>query len=666
MFAELKQQVKSNFDKLATSQLFYVSIDRDKVWEEYLSGFPEGEVRQSNNCNCCKSFLRQWGGVVAIKDNKVISIWDDIDSPEEYAQSVKNLRKYIHSLPVTDIFVNEFASCGTDSNYDMKRQVTWTHFHVVLPTRFTVAKDTADSIRGTKRASKDVLKRSLDELTIDATESVLELIAQGSIYRGAEFEGMLKEFLRIQNVYSTVPADLKDNFCWAKSTEGSDTLNKIRNSAIGTLLIDVSAGLDLNVAVDKFERVMAPANYKRPTALVTPRMVEDAKKTLNDAGLLDSLERRYANEADLNINDILFIDKSTSVQDVFDEMAKGTIVNPKSFSKVEAVTIKDFINNILPTAKSIEFLLENGQMNNMVSLLTAANPASKNMFKWENSFSWNYTGNIADSMKERVKAAGGNVDGVLRFSIQWNESGQYKQCDLDAHAYEPGGAHIHFGSGFRKDRGNVTTPMSGILDVDMINPPGVGVENITWTDQHRMKDGVYKFSIHNYNGGRNDGFQAQIEFNGEIHEFGVNGHVSGTTQIAEVTLKGGVFSIKPLLESKSNISSKEKWNIKTNQFHRVKQIMLSPNHWGENKAGNKHYIFILEDCVSDESPRPFFNEFLRPEFDVHRKVFETLGSKLKVPHTNNQLSGVGFSETQSGYFIVNVTGQFKRTLKVEL
>lgn len=666
MFAELKQQVKSNFDKLATSQLFYVSIDRDQVWERYLSGFPEGEIRQSNNCNCCKSFLRQWGGVVAIKDNKVISIWDDIDSPEEYAESVKNLRKYIHSLPVTDVFVNEFASCGVDSNYDIKRQVTWTHFHVVLPTRFTVAKDTADSIRGTKRASKDVLKRSLDELTIDATESVLELIAQGSIYRGAEFEGMLKEFLRIQNVYSTVPADLKDNFCWAKSTEGSDALNKIRNSAIGTLLIDVSAGLDLNVAVDKFERVMAPANYKRPTALVTPRMVEDAKKTLNDAGLLDSLERRYANEADLNINDILFIDKSTSVQDVFDEMAKGTIVNPKSFSKVEAVTIKDFINNILPTAKSIEFLLENGQMNNMVSLLTAANPASKNMFKWENPFSWNYTGNIADSMKERVKAAGGNVDGVLRFSIQWNESGQYKQCDLDAHAYEPDGTHIYFGSDYRKDKYNRTTTMSGILDVDMINPPEIGVENITWVDQHRMKDGVYKFYIHNYNSGRNDGFQAQIEFNGEIHEFGVNSHVSGTTQIAEVTLKGGVFSIKPLLESKSNISSKEKWNIKTNQFHRVKQIMLSPNHWGENKASNKHYIFILEDCVSDESPRPFFNEFLRPEFDVHRKVFETLGSKLKVPHTNNQLSGVGFSETQSGYFIVNVTGQFKRTLKVEL
>jgi len=33
--------------------------------------------------------------------------------------------------------------------------------------------------------------------------------------------------------------------------------------------------------------------------------------------------------------------------------------------------------------------------------------------------------------------------------------------------------------------------MSGQLDVDMINPSKLGVENIVWDNAAKMKDGVY-------------------------------------------------------------------------------------------------------------------------------------------------------------------------------
>ena len=85
MFKTLQKQVQDNFQNIlkSTSHLFYVDIDREKVWEEYLSGYPE-ENRQEHNCNCCKSFLRQYAGIVGIIDGKTVSIWDNLNVDNEY------------------------------------------------------------------------------------------------------------------------------------------------------------------------------------------------------------------------------------------------------------------------------------------------------------------------------------------------------------------------------------------------------------------------------------------------------------------------------------------------------------------------------------------------------------------------------------------------------
>ena len=93
-------------------------------------------------------------------------------------------------------------------------------------------------------------------------------------------------------------------------------------------------------------------------------------------------------------------------------------------------------------------------------------------------------------------------------------------------------------------------------------------------------------------------------------------------------------------------------------------IMKSPNHWDDKGVGNKHYFFMLEDCKNEGAARGFFNEFLKEEMNEHRKVFEVLGSKMKVERTDNQLSGVGFSSTQKNSIICKVSGSFARTVKV--
>lgn len=658
MFSQLKALVQKRFNEMLStnSVLFYIDINRDEIWERYLNGFADPVERQGHNCNCCKSFLRQYAGIVTIVQNKIHTIWD-VEADEVFAPSVKNLRDYILSLPVTDVFLNPFAKLGTDKNVDSKNPaVVWQHFFLTLPRNFVKSETSIPSIQAEMRDTKAVFKRGLDEISQDAINTVLELISQNSLYRGKEFEKIVATFGNVKELYVKVPSKLKDNFCWAAVTQiAPPPIAKIRNTSIGTLLINLSEGMDLDAAVTKYEAVVAPTNYKRPTSLVTPRMVEQAKQHLQELGYLESLERRFAVETDLNINDVLFVDKTTTLTDVFEDMKKDTEVNPKSLTKVEEVTVQQFISSVLPTAKGISVLLENSHLPNMVSLLTAKN-GSPSIFKWLNQFSWAYTGGITDSIKERVKQAGGNVDGELRVSLSW-----HNHDDLDLHVLEPDGHRIYFSDKVSRTGGN--------LDVDMNAGSGKtrnAVENIVWPDARSMRVGRYQVIVHNY--ARREatgiGFEVQVECRGEVFDFEFNKNPMNeryqTIVEFDYTQAKGLVMVGDV---KSNIVSKEKWNLKTNRFHKVKQIMLSPNCW-DKEVGNKHFFFTLENCASDESTRPFFNEFLKEELTPHRKFFEVLGSKLLVSPATNQLAGVGFSETQRNHVYARVEGAFNRIIKI--
>ena len=249
---------------------------------------------------------------------------------------------------------------------------------------------------------------------------------------------------------------------------------------------------------------------------------------------------------------------------------------------------------------------------------------------------------------------------MLRFSIQWNEDGN-DNYDLDAHCIEPTGNEIYFNNGRKPD----FSPLGGQLDIDIIHPNGkIAVENITWGNLSRMKNGTYKFFVHQYLGSVRKGFRAEIEFNGQIYSFDYNKSMrtGEKVQVADVTLENGNFTIKEYITS--NMSSKEVWGITTNQF--VSVMCYSPNYWDEQQGiGNKHYFFMLKNCINPESPNGFFNEYLKQELVQHKRVFEALGSKMRVEQTDDQLSGIGFSSTQRNELVVKVKGNTERILKIK-
>ena len=508
---------------------------------------------------------------------------------------------------------------------------------------------------------------------MDTINTVLELINQNSLYRGDEYKHIVEGFRQCKLQYDKLDGAQKELYAWETSVSMNTSIAKIRNTAIGTLLINISDGMDLEEAVSRYEAVTAPANYKRSKPIFTQRMLDDAKKTLTDLGYLDSLGRRYANADDISVNNILFSNKDVVKRmqdvslDIFDQMSRETKSLPKRFDRVEEIGIEDFVHNVLPLATEIEAYVENKHSKNLMSLIAPVNKNAKPMFKWNNNFSWAYTGNVTDSIvKQNVKNAGGKVDGVLRFSIQWNDNDEWDKNDLDAHAIQPDGVEIYYGN-YKKPR---KTSIGGQLDVDIINPSknNPAVENITWDSLNTMKDGEYKFFVNCYtNRGGRSGFRAEIEFEGQIYSFDYPHALRGgeNVHVASVVLKNGRFTIKEKL--KSNVSSREYWGIHTNEFVPVSVICYSPNYWDEqNGIGNKHYFFMLKDCVNPELPNAWYNEFLNGElYPNHRKVMEAMASKCHVQEADDQLSGLGFSSTLRNELVVKVKGATERVLKVK-
>ena len=677
-FKIFRNALQENFSKLTkgATHLFEVNLNKDELWDLYLNSFREEDnkvfrERREYDCSCCRHFVKNMGNVVVIENNTIKTIWDFDTISEKFQPVADALSSYVKSKVVSDVWVNKFNKTGTDKNFEKLENgnvIEWSHFSLEIPSQFVTrsAKSEAD-IRGEFNATRNVFKRSLDEITEDSLLTVLELISQNSLYKGEEWKGALTEFHKLKKRYDRLNNDEeKDNYAWEQSVKVGSAIGRIKNHSIGTLLINISEGMDLDLAVRKYEKIVAPSNYKRPKAIFTKKMLEDAKKTIEELGYMDSLDRRHANLDDITVNNILFSNKDSAKviggMDVFDEMSSEIAVNPKKFSKVEEISIGNFVNNVLPTAKEIEVLLENKHASNMVSLIAPVNKDSKTMFKWDNNFSWAYAGNMTDSsMKENVKSAGGNVEGVLRFSIQWNDN-EHDGNDLDAHCIEPHGNEIYYGS-------KTSYGTTGRLDVDIQQPrPNTpAVENITWTDKDKMKQGVYKFYVNNYaHRGGKSGFSAEIEFDGQIYSFDYGKDIKNKEKIlvAEVTFDGNGFSIVEKLPS--SVSTKEIWGLKTNQFVPVSVAMFSPNYWNEQQGiGNRHYFFILKDCINPESPNGYYNEFLKEDLMKHKRVFEALGSKMSVKDSDSQLSGLGFSSTQRNEVIVKVKGQIERTLKVK-
>lgn len=93
------------------------------------------------------------------------------------------------------------------------------------------------------------------------------------------------------------------------------------------------------------------------------------------------------------------------------------------------------------------------------------------------------------------------------------------------------------------------------LDVDIINPEEnvPACENIRWKSINTMKDGTYRFFVHQFSYRNGDsGFRAEIEFNNRIYSYDYRKTLrqDEDVDVAYVTLTNRNFSISHKLPFK--------------------------------------------------------------------------------------------------------------------
>lgn len=658
---QFAHNVSEKFKNLQ-GELYVVDVSKDELYQFYLDSFPQGtneifRERRAYECSACGNFIKNLGNVIALdNDGNYITVWDIPEVDTDYHNIVANkMHHFILSKPIISVFRSSEKQYGLVKNFEEgeNQNYVWHHFFGEVPERcYNLSPGES---REESNVKARVLQSGLDLIKDESIDIVLDLIDQNSLERGTEFRHNVAQFKELKKSYKVSPK----NFAWRKCNI-NPAVSGIKNTVIGTLLIDVETH-ELVDAVNKFAEKVSPLNFKRVKSLYTPKMVENAMKTIDELGLRPSLNRRHAKISDITINNVIWSDPEAKKEmKDSDPLADMLVNNAKKKTlksqNIEEITITDFIEKVVPNIDKMEVLFENRLKNNLVNLISPQQE-SPGLFQWNNNLSWSYINEVTDSVKERVKAAGGNVSGDVRVSLSW-----FNRDDLDIHVLEPEGEHIYYGNKQSRYTG-------GVLDVDMNvnNPVRDAVENITWSDLHKMNPGKYEIKIDNFTHRENIdyGFNLQVEVKGDIKNFNyasiVNGTVSALT--LEVTEDYEIHII-PSKEMKSESASTELWNLQTEQYQPCTILTYSPNCW-DSQIGNKHYMFMLKDCLNPDDARGFYNEFLKNDLMVHRKVFEMIGSKTRAAYSDQQLAGLGFSSTLRNEVIVRVSGSFNRILKIK-
>ncbi len=426
IFAE---EVRARAGANSTRHWFRSSLPKEKLWQAYLSGFEDPEIRQQHNCQRCKSFITRYGGLVFTDGRQLFPVmWPESTATTLYAKPLKNILSLFspYNYHIAWPFHTKHTVLGTQEDPE-----GWTHFW----TASSVFARSDEPKKKSATLAED--KRILEGTLIWATHRKTELnVALELLKTGDSFESRDKHVAMLQWLMETheardragrrgTPAEHRRNHIWHTVSNAPVGFCHIQNSVVGMLVDDLHSGHSLESARRRFNAAMNPLQYQRPQAAPSEGNIRAAEALFQKLGLAKSLERRMATLADIQE----FVWKPA----IREPKEAGIFAHLSKESKKMELPSDSYINNVswvvferdvLPQAKSIRVKL--GYMMPLFGLTAGVHPDAPPLFQWDspehrNDVAWyTYVSGSSPSQWGLVPGEWVDVVGVIRRPDLWN------------------------------------------------------------------------------------------------------------------------------------------------------------------------------------------------------------------------------------------------------
>jgi hypothetical protein len=362
------------FAALGTQPLF--TTDADNLWEIYLNSFSSPEEWQYHNCNTCKYFIRNYGGLVTILP----------DGTTKQAIAIPQLTEVVEKAVVTGVFYSSADEYGKRLNGG------WEHLSVRPPTSRIWKSRTQMAHQASAEKLEDFkqVRNALNKWSIRSVDEAVELLKTDALYRSEKLLGQAEWLQRILAERRGKSYQVRANILWLAVATAPAGFCHPSTSMIATVLDDLDSGKKFDEVAKSFATKMHPLKYQRPQAPPKAGQIEAAEKLFATLEAGGSLKRRF-----LRLEEVQAIWKPTkeepaSGEGIFSSLKDSS--KPFQASGVPTpITWEKFASTVLPSAKRIQFLVPHNS--SFGALVTASDPSAPPIIQWDseeqrNPVSW--------------------------------------------------------------------------------------------------------------------------------------------------------------------------------------------------------------------------------------------------------------------------------------